>query len=64
VKTTQKECFEVEFGYVGLHDSHEQLVKAWKVKPIDKDYPYAYIQDENSEIVYYDTGVRDKGHFY
>jgi len=53
-----KGCFEVEFGYVGLDDSKEKFAKVWKVKPADKDFPYAYIQDDNAEIFYYDNGVR------
>ena len=51
-------CFEIEFGYVSLDDSNEKFVKAWKAKPTGKDYPYAYISDDNAEIIRYDNGVR------
>ena len=51
-------CFEIEFGYVGLDDSNEKFDKVWKVKPKDKEYPFAYINDDNSEIIYYDNGIR------
>ena len=57
-KDILKECFEVEFGYVRLDDSTETFAKAWKVKPADKNYPYAYIDDKSSKIIYYDNGVR------
>jgi len=57
-KNIQKGCFEVEFGYYGLDGSKGKFVKVWKVKPKGKDHPYAYINDDNSEIVYYDNGVR------
>jgi Zn-dependent metalloprotease len=57
-KNILKGCFEIEFGYVGLDSSNKKFTKAWKVKPTDRDFPYAYINDENSDIMYYDTGVR------
>jgi len=53
-----KGCFEVELGYVGLDDSNKKFAKAWKVKPAGKDYPFAYINDDNAEIIFYDNGVR------
>jgi hypothetical protein len=53
-----KGCFEIEFGYVGLDDSNAKFAKAWKAKPTDKDYPFAYINDDTAEILYYDNGVR------
>jgi len=57
-KDILKGCFEIEFGYVGLDDSNKKFAKAWKAKPKDKDYPYAYINDADSEIIRYDNGVR------
>ena len=51
-------CIDVELGYVATDGSNEKFTKAWKAKPTDKDYPYAYINDENAEIMYYDNGVR------
>ena len=53
-----KGCFDIELGYVGLDGSTEKFAKAWKVNPTGKDYPFAYINDETSEIIYYDNGVR------
>ena len=55
---TLKGCFEIELGYVGFDDSNEKFTKVWKAKPMDKEYPYAYIKDDTSEIIYYDNGVR------
>jgi len=57
-EATRKGCFEIEFGYIGLDDSSKHFTKAWKVKPTGKDYPFAYINDNNSEIIHYDTGIR------
>ena len=56
--TVLKGCFEIELGHIGLDDSSGKFAKAWKAKPTDRDYPYAYINDDNSEILFYDNGVR------
>lgn len=55
-------CFDLEFGYfdlnAGISYSDENFTKAWKIKLTNKDYPYAYINDENSETISYDNGIR------
>jgi Zn-dependent metalloprotease len=55
-------CFDVEFGYydlnVGISYSDEKFTKAWKIKPKNRDYPYAYINDTNSDVIGYDNGIR------
>ncbi|MBP1637510.1 MAG: fungalysin/thermolysin family protein [Bacteroidetes bacterium] len=55
-------CFDLEFGYfdlnAGISYSDENFTKAWKIKPTNRDYPYAYINDENSETISYDNGIR------
>ena len=55
-------CFDVEFGYydlnAGISYTNENFTKAWKIKPTNREYPYAYINDENSETIYYDNGFR------
>ncbi len=55
-------CFDLEFGYfdlnAGISYTEENFTKAWKIKPADRDYPYAYINDENTEIISYDNGIR------
>ena len=56
--TVSKGCFEIEFGYAGLDNSNEKFAKVWKAKPAGKDSPFAYINDDTSEIIYYDNGVR------
>jgi len=56
--TILKGCFDVELGIVGLENSKGKFIKVWKVKPTNKDYPFAYISDENAEIIFYDNGVR------
>ena len=56
-------CFDIEFGYYDLNSGGDHVdtkfTKAWKIKPKNKKYPFAYINDETSEIIYYDNGVRD-----
>jgi len=55
-------CFELEFGYydlnAGISYADEKFTKAWKINLTKRDYPFAYVNDENSEIIYYDNGVR------
>lgn len=54
-------CFDVEFGYYDLNEgisyANEKFTKSWKIKPTTRKYPYAYLNDENLEIIYYDNGV-------
>lgn len=61
-KKNKKTCFDVEFGYydvnAGRGDTNKLFTKAWKIKPTDKGYPRAYINDDNLEILYYDNGIR------
>jgi Zn-dependent metalloprotease len=55
-------CFDVEFGYYDLNASisyvNENFTKSWKIKPTNREYPCAYINDENSETIYYDNGIQ------
>jgi len=51
-------CFEIEFGYCISDDPNEKLVKAWKVKPKNKNHPYVYINDNDRSVIFYDNGVR------
>jgi Zn-dependent metalloprotease len=55
-------CFDVEFGYydlnAGISYANENFTKSWKIKPTNREYPCAYINDENSETIYYDNGLR------
>ena len=54
-------CFDLEFGYydlnAGISYADQKFTKAWKITPTNKDYPFAYINDENSKIIYYDNGI-------
>ena len=56
-------CFDIEFGYYDLNygnnTTSKNFTKTWKIKPTNKDYPYAYIDDKSSTIIYYDNGIRD-----
>ena len=47
-----------DFRYYNLSSVDENLTKAWKIKPTNEDYPFVYINDKNSEIIYYDNGLR------
>jgi len=55
-------CFDIEFGYydlnAGISYADKKFTKAWKITPTNKNYPFAYLNDENSEIIYYDNGIR------
>jgi Zn-dependent metalloprotease len=55
-------CFETEFGYYDLNagrgDTTAKFTKAWKIKPKNKNCPFSYINDENSDIIYYDNCIR------
>lgn len=58
----QQGCFEIEFGYhrndASTGDSYNNYTKTWKINPKGKEYPYAYINDNTSEVIYYDNGIR------
>jgi Zn-dependent metalloprotease len=53
--------FDIEFGYYDLNtggiDRKENFTKAWKIKPQNQNYPFAYINDETSAVIYYDSGI-------
>ena len=55
-------CIEVEFGYYNLNagsgTAPENMVKAWKVTAKGLRYPFAYINDDTSGLIYYDNGIR------
>lgn len=59
-------CFKAEFGYfnlnAGISNSTEELVKAWRVtlknSVAPTEFPVAYYQDANGELIYYDNGIR------
>jgi Zn-dependent metalloprotease len=57
-----KNCFELEFGYYDLNAgksfSVKNFTKAWKVYPKAKVYPFVYVNDMTSNIIYYDNGIR------
>jgi Zn-dependent metalloprotease len=61
-KIIKNNCFDIEFGYydlnTGISNASENFAKAWKIKPTNRDYPYAYINDMNSVIIGYDNGIR------
>jgi Zn-dependent metalloprotease len=54
-------CFELEFGYwdlnSGTSNSGHNFVKAWRINPKGQLYPYAFIDDINSESIYYFNGI-------
>jgi hypothetical protein len=53
-------CFDIEFGYydlnAGFPPAVENYTKAWKIQ-FAAGYPYAYVNDENAEIIYYFNGI-------
>ena len=58
----EKSCFDIEFGYYDLNagksNTSKHFTKAWKIKLSNRDYPYAYINDMNSDVISYDNGIR------
>jgi hypothetical protein len=60
----QDSCINMEFGYYDLYSGsgnhNQEYTTAWKVNPDKRDYPYAYIDDLNERLIYYDNGVRTK----
>lgn len=54
--------YDVEYGYfdlnTGVSDASPAFTKAWKVNRSGYDYPYAYINDSNGSVIYYDDGIR------
>ena len=57
-----KSCFELELGYYNLNAgksyANENYTKAWRIKLTNSNFPYAYINDDNSDLIYYDNGIR------
>ena len=55
-------CFDIEFGYydlnAGISYADKEFIKVWKINPTNNKYPLAYVIDENSEIMFYDNGIR------
>lgn len=56
-------CYDLEFGYYNLNGAtgfeHLNYTKAWKVNFKGNSYPYIYIDDQRSKVIYYDNGVRE-----
>lgn len=56
-----KNCLDLQFGYfdlnAGISDQPLNIVKAWKITPHNIEYPKLYVNDNTSEIIYYDTGI-------
>ncbi|WP_375416100.1 hypothetical protein [uncultured Hymenobacter sp.] len=58
----QRQCVSAEFGYydlnAGTSNAPENLVRAWRVSIKNQAYPFAYYQDGEGQLIYYDNGVR------
>ena len=58
----QNQCVRAEFGYYNLNAStgntNENLVKAWRVQVKNQAYPFAYYQDSDGKLIYYDNGIQ------
>ena len=59
---TWLQCVSAEFGYYDLNagtgNATENLVKAWKVTLKNLAYPFAYYEDNDGKLIYYDNGIR------
>jgi len=54
-------CFGIEFGCFCLYSLDKcdyYFTKAWKITQAGIEYPLAYINDENSELIYYFNGIQ------
>lgn len=55
-------CFDVEFGLYDINSStgstEINITKTWTVTFKEQKYPYAIINDDSSELIYYDNGIR------
>jgi len=56
------QCVEARLGYYNLNsltaNTAENLVLAWKVNVKGQSYPFAYFEDTNGRLIYYDNGIR------
>lgn len=54
-------CFDAEFGYYDLNSGNgtevRNFTKAWKITPEGRDFPYAYVNDMSSILIYYSNGL-------
>jgi len=57
-------CVDIEFGYYNLNLHNILIPKdyttAWKVNPHNREFPYAYINDLNSNVLDYSNGIYTK----
>jgi Zn-dependent metalloprotease len=55
-------CFICELGYydlnIGTSNEIQKFKLAWRIRPKGLDYPYAYINDTDHTLIYYDNGIR------
>lgn len=58
----QDSCMNMQFGYydlkAGAYNNVHKYTTAWKINPNNRDYPYAFIDDLNERLIYYDNGIR------
>lgn len=58
----QDSCMNMEFGYYDLNAGTGNIIHkyttAWKINPKNREYPYAFIDDLNVRLIYYDNGIR------
>lgn len=57
-------CVDIEFGYYNLNLHNILIPKdyttAWKVNPHNQEFPYAYINDLNGNVLDYNDGLYAK----
>jgi len=63
IEYSRKNCLDIQFGYLDpkatAFEEPTNFVKAWKITPEDKDFPLLYVNDDSSEIIYYDKGFME-----
>ena len=55
-------CISCELGYwdlnAGTSYAQQNFTLAWRVKPINSDYPFALINDSKKSLIFFDDGIR------
>lgn len=59
--TIGENCVDMEFGYYDINrvtnDTTFNYTTAWKAYPQDRKFPYAFINDQNSDLLEYNNGI-------
>ena len=61
-KQIEDGCFLCELGYFDLNAgtsyASQNFRLVWRIRPEESEYPYAFINDSDNTLIYYDNGIR------